>query len=188
MLSRETDIKAIASVYLGDGNGISYDQEFEVSEDGIIETPRVISGYLMDEYTQLVALSELNFHFVNTHFQHPDDALDVDRGARMGWEKMFGNLSEYVDWLYTSAPEIRSLTGTELAAAVQIYDELGVKREYEGNTLMLELGNFRKEAWLMVRINEGTPGKVTGGELEEIQDGLYLLRADEEDIRIEIDK
>ena len=53
---------------------------------------------------------------------------------------------------------------------------------------MLELGNFRKEAWLMVRINEGTPGKVTGGELEEIQDGLYLLRADEEDIRIEIDK
>lgn len=188
MLSEETDIKAIASVYLPDEDGISYDQEFETAEDGIIETPRVISGYMLDDYMQLVALSELNFHFVNTHFQHPDDALDVDRGAEMGWEKMFGNLSDYVDWLYTSAPEIRSLTGTELAAAVQIYDELEVEREYADDMLTLELGNFREEAWLMVRVNEGTPGDVSGGKLEEIQEGLYLLRADEAQVSIEIEK
>ena len=137
---------------------------------------------------QIVALSELNFHFVNTHFQHPDDALDEDRGAELGWEKMFANLSEYVDWLYTSAPEIRNLTGTELAAAVQIYDDLWVERKYEENTLTLELGNFRKEAWLMVRINEGTPGEVKGGELEKLQEGLYLLRADQAQVSIEIEK
>lgn len=188
MLSEETDIEAVASVYLPDAEDISYAQEFEVAEDGIIETPRVISGYVLDSYMQVAALSELNFHFVNTHFQHPDDAMDVDRGAEMGWDKMFGNLSEYVDWLYTSAPEIRSLTGTELAAAVQIYDELEVKREYADDTLTLELGNFREEAWLMVRINEGTPGDVTGGELEKVQDGLYLLRADEAQVSVEIEK
>lgn len=188
MLSDETEIKAVASVYLPDGQGIAYAQEFEVAEDGIIETPRVISGYLLDEYMQIVALSELNFHFVNTHFQHPDDTLDEDRGAELGWEKMFANLSEYVDWLYTSAPEIRNLTGTELAAAVQIYDDLWVERKYEENTLTLELGNFRKEAWLMVRINEGTPGEVKGGELEKLQEGLYLLRADQAQVSIEIEK
>lgn len=188
LLSEETDIKAIASVYLPDSEAIAYEQEFEVAEDGIIETPRVISGYLLDDYMQLVALSELNFHFVNTHFQHPDDALDEDRGAELGWAKMFGNLSEYVDWLYTSAPEIRSLTGTELAAAVQIYDNLEVEREYTEEGLTLNLGNFQKEAWLMVRINEGTPGEVTGGRLKEVQDGLYLLRADTDQIKIEIEK
>lgn len=188
MLSEETDIKAIASIYLPDEEGISYAQEFEVAEDGIVETPRVISGYVLDNYMQMVALSELNFHFVNTHFQHPDDALDVDRGADLGWAKMFENLSDYTKWLYTSAPEIRSLTGTELAGAVQIYDNLEVEREYTDEGLTLNLGNFQDEAWLMVRINEGTVGKVTGGKLEEVQDGLYLLQAENKEIRIEIEK
>ena len=40
----------------------------------------------------------------------------------------------------------------------------------------------------MVRINEGTVGKVTGGKLEEVQDGLYLLQAENKEIRIEIEK
>lgn len=188
LISEETDVKSIASVYLPDYDGIAYEQEFEVAEDGIVETPRIISGYVMDEYTELVALSELNFHFVNTHFQHPDDTLDADRGAELGWEKMFDNLSEYVDWLYTSAPEIRNLTGTELAAAVQIYDNLEIEREYTEDELVLNLGNFRDEAWLMVRINEGTPGEVSGGKLEKLQNGLYLLRADTDQISIEIKK
>lgn len=188
LISEETDVKSIASVYLPDYDGIAYEQEFEVAEDGIVETPRIISGYVMDEYTELVALSELNFHFVNTHFQQPDDTLDADRGAELGWEKMFDNLSEYVDWLYTSAPEIRNLTGTELAAAVQIYDNLEIEREYTEDELVLNLGNFRDEAWLMVRINEGTPGEVSGGKLEKLQNGLYLLRADTDQISIEIKK
>lgn len=188
MLSEETDIKAIASVYLPDYDGIAYEQEFEVAEDGMIETPRVISGYVFDEYTEIAALSELNFHFVNTHFQHPDDTLDEDRGAELGWERMFRNLSDYMEWLYTSAPEIRNLTGTELAAAVQIYDNLEVEREYTDGGLHLKLGNFLDEAWLLVRINEGDVEKVTGGKLVEVQDSLYLLQAEDEEISIEIEK
>ena len=80
-------IQAVASVYLqGD---LAFEQEFEVAEDGIIDTPRVISGYVLDDYMRLAAMAELNFHFVNSHFQHPDDVLDVDRGADLGWEELF---------------------------------------------------------------------------------------------------
>lgn len=177
MLSEETDIQAIASVYLPDGNGIAYVQEFEVAKDGIIETPRVISGYVLEDYMQLMAFSELNFHYVNTHFQHPDDILDEERGARLGWEEMYRRLSDYLEWLYTSAPGIRSLTGTELAAAVQTYDELQVEREDTRQGLRLRLDGFQEEAWLMVRINEGTFGEIQGGELQKLEGNLYLLHA-----------
>ncbi|MEI2660149.1 MAG: DUF2194 domain-containing protein [Bifidobacterium adolescentis] len=34
---------------------------------------------------RLAAESELNMHFVSTHFMHPDDMLDPDRGAKEGW-------------------------------------------------------------------------------------------------------
>ncbi len=179
------DIKAIASVYLeGD---LAYTQEFCVAEDGIIETPRVIAGYIMDDYTLLAALCELNFHFVSSHFQHPDDVLDEDRGAALGWAKMYENISGYMDWLYSSA-DIRSLTGLETAYAVERYDALTLTCETDEVGLKLSLGGFYDEAWLLVRINEGTPGKVDGGELTEQCPGLYLLRADEPVVHIEIVK
>ena len=43
---------------------------------------------------ELAAVSELNMHFVNTHFIHPDDLLDEDRGARLGWKKLKKRLDE----------------------------------------------------------------------------------------------
>lgn len=178
------EIKAIAGLYLpGD---VAYIQEFEVSDDGIIETPRIISGYILEEDTYIAALSELNFHYVNSHFQHPDDVLDEDRGAKLGWETLYGNLSQYMEWLYGSAGEIRNLTGTEIAGAVQVYDELEVKRTETEQGVTLKLEGFKDEAWLMVRINTGTPGKVEGGTLENLQGDLYLLKAETPEIVIEI--
>ena len=187
MLARDfPQIRAVASVYLP--GSLAFEQEFEVAEDGIIDTPRVISGYILDDYMRLAAVSELNFHFVNSHFQHPDDVLDVDRGADLGWEELYRRISDYTEWLYTSAPSIRNLTGSELAAAVQQYDYLDVKRTLTDTALELELGGFGTEAWLMVRVNEGTPGSVTGGELTQMAEGLYLLRADEAHVVIELQK
>jgi len=179
------EIKAIASVYLP--GGVAYEQEFEVAEDGIVETPRVISGYIMDDYTKLAALSELNFHFVSSHFQHPDDVLDEDRGAALGWPQMYENISDYMDWLYSSAPEIRRLTGVEMAGAVQRYDALSISREVTEDSLKLSIGGFYDEAWFLVRINEGEPGAVTGGTLTEQIDGLYLLQADKPEVIIELE-
>ena len=178
------EIRAIASVYLP--GGVSYSQEFQVAEDGIVETPRIISGYIMEPDIYMAAVSELNFHFVNTHFQHPDDVLDEDRGAELGWQEMYSRLSDYLEWLYGSAGSIRNLTGTELAGAVQVYDMLEVKRSWTEQGLKLDLEGFKDEAWLMLRFNDGTPEEVTGGTLEELLDGLYLLRADSPEVEIEM--
>lgn len=142
MLAEEfPDLAAVASLYIpGD---ISYIQEFEVAEDGIVETPRIISGYIFEPDVYVAALSELNFHLVNTHFQHPDDVLDEDRGAKLGWEEMYGRISQYMEWLYDSAPSIRNLTGTELAGAVQVYDMIEVKRAETEDSCRSRWKDFR---------------------------------------------
>lgn len=176
------DLACIASVYLPSGQG--YEQEFEVAEDGIVETPRVISGYNLDDYQRLAALSELNLHFVNTHFQHPDDVMDEDRGAKLGWEKLYQSFSGYAKWLYESAPGIRSLTGSELAAAVQRYYYTRVHQEVSEDEIALSLEQFQDGAWLLLRVNEGEPGKAEGANLTRVADGLYLVEALEDEIRI----
>ena len=183
--ARFPQIRVIASTYLDDAN--AYVQEFQVAEDGVVEMPRVISGCILDEFSYLSAFAELNFHFVNTHFQHPDDVLDEDRGADLGWAEMYRRLCGYADWLYATVPTIRNMTASELAAAVQRYDAVTVRRTLEEDRMVLELGNFADEAWFLVRLTGHEPGAVEGGTLEEQLDGLYLLKAESDRVTIELD-
>ena len=184
MLAKDfPQIRTIASNYFT--SEFAYVQEFEVAEDGIVEQPRIISGAIIDDYMKIAALSELNMHFVNSHFIHPDDLLDEDRGAALGWEKLKGNLSDYMDWLDDSAPSLRQLTGSELSGAIQRYGAVTFTKTVTDQEIRLELDNFYDEVYFMVRINEGTPGDVSGGKLTHLTGNLYLLKAKEPTVTIE---
>ena len=180
------EIRAIASLYLPDDNDVSYSQDFTVTEDGMVQTPRIISGYVLDDYMRTAAMSELYFHCVNTHFQHPDDCLDTDRGAALGWTELFRRLTDYAEWLHSALPQMRNLTGSELTGAVQRYDALQVRREDTARGIHLSLGGFCDEAWFYLRINEGRPGRISGGSISDAADGLYLVKANSPDMEIEI--
>ncbi len=186
-LLNETSIRSVAAVYLS--TDMAFEQEFEVSEDGMINCPRITSGCVIDEYMELAALSELNLHFVNTHFVHPDDVLDEDRGARLGWAKLYKNLCSYYDWLYKVSPKIRNMTGTELAAAVEHYDLVEVNRSFADDKLTLKLDNFNGENWMLFRVNNGEKLlRVRGGGFDEVADGLYLIRCLKDEVELEIYK
>ena len=178
-------IRTIASNYFS--GDYAYVQEFEVAEDGIVEQPRIISGAIIDDYMQMAALSELNMHFVNTHFMHPDDLLDEDRGAALGWEKLKNRLDEYMTWLNEAAPALRNLTGSQLSGAIERYDALTVEKDITDKEVHLHLGNFYDQAYLMVRMNKGIPVRVTGGDLTQAAGNLYLLNAEQEDVYIEFE-
>ncbi len=177
-----TDIRCIASTYF-EGND-AYSQEFEVAEDGVVETPRIISGGILDNYMRFSAFSELNFHYVNSHFMHPDDLLDEDRGAALGWEVLKSNLDEYMTWLDEAAPDIRHVTGSSMGGAVQRYAILSFEKEEQGNDLILTFDGLEDTAYCMVRINEGEIKDVTGGTLTNLTGNLYLLEVQEETVVI----
>ncbi len=171
-------IKTISGVYFEDAVlDFACVQEFDAASDGIVDSPRIASGCAFDDFLKLAVISELNLHYVNTHFTHPDDALDPDRGAEMGWEKLKTHFDEYLSWLYSSAPDIRNFTGSELSAAVQRFAALTVKKNVYQDKMVIELGNFHDEAQLFVRFNERTPDKVKGGKLTKLAGNLYLLEA-----------
>lgn len=177
--SRVPQVRTIASSYLEDGTDLPYVQEFGVAEDGVVEEPRIVSGSMVgDTYMRTAALSELNLHFVSTHFMHPDDLLDVDRGAAEGWEVYKTGLEDYLEWLTAAAPALQMQTATECAGAIQRFSALTVRLESGADAWTLRLGNFADEAWLLFRANGGTPGSVSGGELTHLTGNLYLLRAD----------
>ena len=184
--SKVPQIRTIASTYFGDGTSLPYVQEFGVATDGMVEQPRIVSGGMVDDtYMRLAAMSELNMHYVSTHFMHPDDLLDVDRGAQAGWEVYKGGFEDYLKWLSAAAPGLRKQTGTECSAAIQRYAQLTVSVQSTPKEWVVSLGNFVDEGWLFFRANEGAPGRVTGGELTRLTGELYLLKANADTIHIE---
>ena len=179
-------IKTIASTYFEDGTDLLYVQEFGVASDGIVEQPRIVSGGMVDDsYMRLAAVSELNMHYVSTHFMHPDDLLDPDRGAKEGWEIYKGGLVDYLEWLTKSAPDLRRQTGSECSGAIQRFSSVTVSVDTSADAWTLSLGNFHDEAWLMFRANNGEPGAVTDGELTHLTGNLYLLKANDKTLTIE---
>lgn len=178
-------IKTIASTYFEDGTDLPYVQEFGVASDGIVEQPRIVSGGMVDDsYMRLAAVSELNMHYVSTHFMHPDDLLDPDRGAKEGWEVYKGGLTDYLDWLSKSAPDLRRQTGSECSSAIQRFSSVTVSVDTSADAWTLSLGNFHDEAWLMFRANNGEPGAVTGGEITHLTGDLYLVKATDKTVTI----
>lgn len=179
-------IKTIASTYFEDSTDLPYVQEFGVASDGIVEQPRIVSGGMVDDsYMRLAAVSELNMHYVSTHFMHPDDLLDPDRGAKEGWEIYKGGLVDYLEWLTKSAPDLRRQTGSECSGAIQRFSSVTVSVDTSADAWTLSLGNFHDEAWLMFRANNGEPGAVTDGELTHLTGNLYLLKANDKTLTIE---
>lgn len=178
------NIKAIAGSYLPLDNGSEYDQEFDVGDDGIINTPRITAGCKIDDYMYLAAFSELNFHYVQSHFLHQDDALDPARGAELGWKKLDDIFEGYLSWIKCSAPNIRQTTGSQMGQAVEEYDKLSVQKVYTEQGMNIKLGGFSGEAYLMLRINEGTLDTIQGADAEHITGNLYLIHAKKDAISL----
>jgi len=180
-------IKTISGIYFPDGDfKLGCTQEFDVLPDGRVYQPRIISSCDLTPFMEMALVSELNMHFINSHFTHPDDALDPERGAELGWPKLSECFGEYLDYLYTSAPSIRNFTGSETSAAVQRYASLNVKKEKTKDKLTLKIGNFTDEGYFFVRFNEGKFKSVDGGELTHLTGDLYLLKAEKDTVTIKL--
>jgi hypothetical protein len=176
-------LKFISSVYLPQEGGQQYVQEFTEASDGIIELPRVISGYDVDEYQYWAAANELSLHYINSHFNHPDDVLDLERGAQKGWVYLRDKYDAFMKWLEDTAPGLRNMTGIEGAMAVQRFARLAMETQYNNGTLEISLGNFYDEAWLMLR-SAKKPLSIDGGSITPVTSDLYLVKASKSKITI----
>ena len=181
-----TDLKVIASVYLPDEDVPAYVQEYEEAPDGIIEYPRITSGYAPSDFMRWAQANELWLHYAAGHFVHPDDVLDSYRSGGKTWLEMRETLDEYLLWLFSAMPNARNLTATEGGMAVQRYARVHPEYECERDACNIHLKDFYDEVWLMMR-TEQTPKSISSGSFIEVMDHLYLIEADTENFRIEFE-
>lgn len=182
--ARIPELKVIASYYMEDPdtNGF-YTQEFKEAHDGIIEVPRVISGYEVTPYAYWSSISEIMLHYVNSHFIHPDDVLDVERGGDKGWGYLRNTFEEYLMWLQSGAPDIRQMTASEGGMAVQRFARLDQETDCSKSGCSMQITDFYDDAWFLMRTSH-TPENIENGSITKIADNLYLIKADNAQVEI----
>lgn len=178
-------IRTFSGVYFEEaGLDTSLVQEFYVNAEGVVDQPRIISGCKIDDFMLLAAVSELNMHFVNDHFTHPDDALDPERGAEYGWAYLKDAFDTYLSWLYDSAIGLRNLTGSEMSAAIQRYAAVRMHTEPIDHGVVVHVEHLYDHAFFLIRFNENEPSTVIGGALTHLTGDLYLLEAKADKVTI----
>jgi hypothetical protein len=178
------DLRVISSAYLIDEKLPVYSQEFTEAQDGIIEVPRIVAGFEPNEYMQWAAINEIALHYVTSHFVYPDEILDDGIGAQKGWAYLRDAFDEYLLWMHAAVPNMREMTVSEGAMAVQRFNRLGVSSGFDNpETYSIYLENFYDEAWLMMR-TKWEPATMIGGSITEVSPNLYLIEAKQPNIEI----
>lgn len=170
------ELKVISSIYFSDPTNPGYVQEFSVASDGIIELPRISSGYDIDDYMQWITINELFLHYIHSHYVNSGYILSEDNEKDQGWIYSRNKIDDYLLWLYSSAPNIRNMTASDGAKAVQRFYRLDVDIQEIDNSYIINIGNFYDEAFFLMR-SPVAPVSIEGGKFSVISDNLFLIEA-----------
>lgn len=151
VISALPDLKVISGVYTNEGEeGVVYRQKFEIAEDGIAEFPRITSGMMPSEYDRLEWMSAMGLHGVFSHFIHPDDIFDEERGKGQNWESLIKSYEQLLKDVNEAAPGIRALTASDGAEALKVYQEIQPQLVYGKNEIKGSVENFKGEAYFFL--------------------------------------
>ncbi|MFC5469425.1 DUF2194 domain-containing protein [Cohnella suwonensis] len=179
------NLAVIASIYNEDASGKGYVQEYKIADDGILEMPRISSGYLMepsDRWASAGALTSLG-HF--SHFLHPDDMFDPERSRDLDWKKLYESYDEMLSRLDKTYPWLRAMTSTE--AANDMAYELASSVEWTRNddTIRGVIEPFKKQAYFFIRTDKHFKS-LEGCDVQKIDDGTYLITARKADFTLKL--
>jgi len=168
------ELSVIASLYDTDFEDRAYVQEFELSKDGIIEMPRVTSGYFETPYLRWLEANTITSVGVFSHFLHPDDLLDDDRGQAKTWGNLYQDFSDYLERLQRTYPWLRDNTSTEAGFDMVNVLQTNVRVTKDSNRIKGEVDQYKQPLYYVLR----TERKIAVQEnctVQKIDENVYLV-------------
>lgn len=129
------ELKSISSVYSEDSQNMNYVQEFEIADDGIVELPRITSGFKKDEFNEWAMANAASSLGVFSHFIHPDDILDRERSFPFTWEQLYEMFEEYLETVNDKYGWLRSITATDASMELEKYELSEPHFKVQGNRI-----------------------------------------------------
>ena len=177
------ELLTISSLYTEDESNRAYIQEFEIAEDGVIEMPRISSGYFHEESSDWEIANAITSHGVFSHFVHPDDVISSDRSKNTGWTELYEEFTVFMDEIHKRYPWLRSLPATDAALVQASTLHSTIEIEETNDAIKGRIQNFSQPQYFILRSKHPIQG-TTNCTVEKIDDDIYLVYASEEHFKI----
>lgn len=178
------DLKIISSVFQGGLSGDEYVQEFEKSDDGFLQLPRISSGYKYTSEKKWSIYNGITAYGTFSHFLHPDDILDSSRSLGISWEDMYRDYNGMMKDIHNNFNWLRSMTISKGGVELSRYLDTETEFKYSEKNIKGYSKNFRDQMYFILRTDKKI-SKCTGCSFTKIDDNAYLIKAIDSEFNIE---
>lgn len=170
------DVRIISGTLSSEGvEGEVCRQDFETGKDGIVDFPRITSGMILDDFGRFQMVNGIGLYGVMSHFIHPDDLFDAERGQGKTWQQLYESYCQMMEWYHSSYPTMRSLTAVMAADALQVCENAVPHIIYGEDEITGSIENFTGESFFWLRC-ESTPVVLDDScQITRMDEGEYYM-------------
>jgi hypothetical protein len=180
------DLKSISGIYLGD-----YEPGLLLQEVGrdpdypqIYSLPRFSAGFHYSEDLMWGIYNAIGAYGSVSHFVHPDDITDQERGQGKSWEELKKEYEKIFYEINTHFPLLDQDVQSDATLKYMRMEDLEISHEKVKNIIKVNFSNYKGPVNTFVRIRGNKIKNVENGEFHLIEktkkDNLYLVRFDAE--------
>lgn len=113
-------------------------------------------------------------------------SVTYPEGDEDSWEKMSKKIAANLGTYWKAYEAYDATTLTESDVRIRRFLALDYKQQRAGNVITLSLEHREDAAWFLLRLHGEKVTEVAGGSFEEIEDGVYLILAEEDEVSVEV--
>ena len=113
-------------------------------------------------------------------------SVTYPEGDEDSWEKMSKKIAANLGTYWKAYEAFDATTLTESDVRIRRFLALDYKQQRAGNVITLSIEHREDAAWFLLRLHGEKVTEVAGGIFEEIEDGVYLILAEEDEVSVEV--
>jgi len=180
------NLKTLSGLYVGGEKGVLV-QEIGRDPDypELYSLPRFSSGLLCTEDTMWNIYNGIAAYGMVSHFFHPDDILDEDRGQGKPWEKLKESYEKIFEDINSNFSDMDPQVQSMATRRYMLMEDLEISSQRVEDTIRVNFKNFRGEVNTYVRLRREKIKDVVGGKFYIIDSApeynLYLVKFQREE-------
>ena len=181
-LKEESAIPAeIRTVALGSGSG----EAVGYLNENVTLQPSTSTGI------RHTFLDDFKVKCMETALAYSNIALDLysvtyPEGDEDSWEKMSKKIAANLGTYWKAYEAFDATTLAESDVRIRRFLALDYKQQRTDNVITLSIEHREDAAWFLLRLHGEEVTEVAGGSFEEIEDGVYLILAAEDEISVKV--
>ena len=113
-------------------------------------------------------------------------SVTYPEGDEDSWEKMSKKIAANLGTYWKAYEAFDATTLTESDVRIRRFLALDYKQQRTDNVIILSLEHREDAAWFLLRLHGEEVTEVAGGSIEEVEDGIYLILAEEDEVSVEV--